>query len=338
MLGYLELASITKIQGWAFEKNNPNPIYISIFLDDKLADIIIADKPRKDIVDAGIHKSENCGFDYVFKQDITMHNILKVIFSSTGEILREGIVPIFNISNKNNSLVPNINYFFIHIPKTAGTSFRLEMIKYHGENKVFPNTQDLINNKEFYHTEEELITVLPNERNSIEIISGHYGFNIKQKYFINSKTIVFLRDPIQRAISNLKHLQRFSTLFKDKKLLEIAKHGNICNPEIYNRQTAMLWDGNNINDKFNLEKAKNNLKNIEFIGITENYKKSIALANKTFNWKLKQKFFANKSKRILNLQVNTKLIDFLTTHNQIDIELHKIAIELFNKDCNNKNI
>lgn len=340
MIGNLGQINLSFLQGWAFKQNSSVSSSINILLDNTLLGTTRADIPRKDIVKAGIHEYENCGFKYYFNEniDIEKYKILRVVFTETGKDLRGSPVLISNIIDTKSKKKQNIKSFFLHIPKTAGTSFRLELINYLGEDKLYPNLKDLKENNEQYPTEKQLPTLFPYDRKSIEVISGHYGYNIKQELFPDSITMAFFREPIARAISNLKHLQRHSNNFKDKTLLEIAKQGNNCNSQVNNRQTFMLWDGNNINEKFNIEKAKQTLQNIEFIGITEYYKESINLCNKTFNWQLSGNLFTNKGGESQDTQIEQELLDYLNEHNKLDIQLYKLAVSIFKSRCVKNNI
>lgn len=217
---------------------------------------------------------------------------------------------------------------FLHIPKTAGTSFRTELLIFFGESKVFPSNNDLKKLNGHYPHRDQL-TELLYEKQESEIVTGHYGIDVF--YDLNSKinVLTFFREPIARAISNLKHHQRNNKKFKDMTLMEIAQLNEGGNPEILNRQVDMLSGGKGRD----LNAAIENLKTLSFVGLTEEYAKSIELCNKMMGWELKGDQFTNKGNSEQDQQITDELLGFLTENNQLDIQLYEAAVERFEKDC-----
>jgi hypothetical protein len=87
--------------------------------------------------------------------------------------------------------------YFLHIPKTSGTSVRESILRVYGEDAASPNLlwDDLVN---------ETSAVLPQHR----IITGHLGgfFSLWLKRW--PRIITMLREPIARALSHINHVQR----------------------------------------------------------------------------------------------------------------------------------
>ena len=65
-------------------------------------------------------------------------------------------------------------YFFIHIPKTAGTTFRYLLYNHFNEEQIYPNQSQLIKNGGGYLTKKEFITQIPSLPEN-GIFTGHYN-------------------------------------------------------------------------------------------------------------------------------------------------------------------
>ena len=94
---------------------------------------------------------------------------------------------------------PNVELISHHIPKTAGTSFYKTLSEAYGEKKVM-GVYDLDMCVSLIR--EEPIWV-PSQK---KVLHGHFParpFQLKQ--FPNAKHITWIRDPIERAWSNLRH-------------------------------------------------------------------------------------------------------------------------------------
>ncbi len=113
---------------------------------------------------------------------------------------------------------PGIELLSIHIPKTAGTSFRNILKGVYGEQgvvRVDIPIPDEVQNK-------ELCEVLIPRRLSrkARVLHGHFRYNdIRREYKLDSDVpvITWLRNPVDRVISNYFYLQkRLREIMKEK--------------------------------------------------------------------------------------------------------------------------
>ena len=88
--------------------------------------------------------------------------------------------------------------FFMHIPKTAGTSMRLFLETQYAERDICLD--------EGWHS---LASVDQLAKKSL--IRGHFEYNVRQFLPPEFKLLTILRDPVARTLSSLKHLQRDAT-------------------------------------------------------------------------------------------------------------------------------
>ena len=143
-----------------------------------------------------------------------------------------------------------------------------------------------------------------------------------QKYFPEGKVMCFFREPIERSISNLKHLQRTIPHFQNKSLEEIAGiNKDKPNNQIANMQARYIGNGT-------FEEKLKRIERFEFIGISEMYKESILLCNRTFGITLPSEIKENISPKT-NEKISYELLDFLIFHNRQDMAFYTKAKQIF---------
>lgn len=215
----------------------------------------------------------------------------------------------------------NKHILFIHIPKTAGTSFRLSAKNYFGDENVFfdynissSETSKVIidhiyKGKDLYALNLDLF------KHKQIFLSGHFNATKYAALFDTLNTITFVRNPIDQVISHYKHFITYSNYKEDIKTF-------IKENRFKNIQSKML--------------TSRALELYGFIGLTERYNESIELINK--NYKL------NLEPLTLNVAINEKeigsdIIDLIAKENELDIRLYEKAKRIFDTQlkCHEKN-
>lgn len=102
-----------------------------------------------------------------------------------------------------------VKLFFMHVPKTAGTSFRrfLERsMREHGQ-EVSSRRRDGIwsADSESYPTYDEFVGTLRAEAPGFDLICGHYPYHVLELLPPGTGVVTVLRDPLARCISHVKH-------------------------------------------------------------------------------------------------------------------------------------
>lgn len=167
-----------------------------------------------------------------------------------------------------------VSTFFIHIPKTAGTSFRMGAEDFFGKGRVVydygrgnPETSLLCRDylyarKDFWGFYQACA------RHGVALVGGHVTASRFMPGFGVARTLTFVRDPLQRAMSEYRHhvrLHGFKGGFRD--FFE--------NPRTHNRMSKML-------------------RGVPFtalgmVGLTERYRESLAMLNARYGWNIPER-------------------------------------------------
>lgn len=174
--------------------------------------------------------------------------------------------------------IPYERIIFLHIPKTAGSAISQHIISF------LPN--------EKYMLRGDYFTIPQTELDSYFYISGHFDFNYIKHLLDGSYSFTFLRDPVERVISEYNFFLQLPATGKVKKLvLPVESFQRMYFEEfieseasyIVNRQardmckrgvfTRNLPDkGKRYNSPEILEMAKSNLHKLSYVGFKETFK------------------------------------------------------------------
>jgi hypothetical protein len=196
----------------------------------------------------------------------------------------------FNLFNKRKRTV-----FFLHMPKTAGTTLE-HYIEGNMQNaSICPHT-----------VMPQILPLSAKELAAFDLIHGHFNYNLLERLPKDTQTITMLRSPVARAISHLKHIRsNKSPTFWMKKYLPINDmtldemvQEEVVQKFICDYQLRRLAVDVNLNEfkepmvlhtpfrleQHHLDLGKKRLESFDAIGITERFSDSVKLLNKTFNW------------------------------------------------------
>lgn len=233
---------------------------------------------------------------------------------------------------------------FLHIPKTAGTTFKQIIKRNYAQNEIFG-----LNGDEKYQTDQKLNNLLPDKKDKIKFIGGHINFGMHESFNDkhNFKYITFLRDPIQREISYYKYVLRTTRhvhhqeVIANKMTLQdyITSHlykdlDNAQTKQIAGLHVGLQSKPLHITDDI-LQKAKNNINDyFIFAGIIESFEEGLILLHKTLNWKFPlyyTSFNINPTKEE-KIKTSDKTIQLIIDQNQLDIQLYEYVKNSFMKE------
>jgi hypothetical protein len=225
--------------------------------------------------------------------------------------------------------------FFMHIPKTGGTTLRAIL-----ETQFKPEEIGPFINKSL---QLRLRESDPSENwSQFRFLTGHFDYNIYKALPRKPVYLTMLRHPVQRTISVYMHAIRDPNhkLYRIVAEQQVSLSDFLQLPEakhrIYNRQTQMVagvrWSDrkNTVSEQTLLEIARVHLDEFAFFGLTERFEESIRLLTYTFDWQPIRHYEAlnvtpPSSRRAV---ITPDILDAIMPHIQLDIELYRFAEEL----------
>lgn len=219
----------------------------------------------------------------------------------------------------------DIQLISIHIPKTAGTSFRNSLKAVYGDKEVVRLDIDLVKQEVKINEQRYDQSEFPQ---STKVIHGHYSYPLLIENFkINQDIpiITWLRDPVQRVISNYLYLSEIL----ENLLQEEQKGLNILQKMKRSLKEYALFEGaQNRQSKF---LTGLNIEDLKFVGIVEHYDEDINRLAKILKWDKAPIFKNNKTKKETNFISNNE-IEVIRQLNTEDLKLYEKAISLREKN------
>jgi hypothetical protein len=243
---------------------------------------------------------------------------------------------------------------FLHVPKTAGRTFYNILIRQFSPSEIlrvehFFSKDPSIKNQPVYQFFNpflrkyaiDCLGKIPDEQKiRIKCITqGHLAFGLHTHFPQRVSYITFLRNPIDRVISQYYYLRRrpnnpFYYLVKGKDLKEYIKNEEISD-QVSNVQVRFLCGEDGIPKQGKLSEedlklAKERLKKyFAFVGITEKFDESLICLKRIFGWGNVFYYKSNISKDRPSLEEIPKdTIQIIQKKNELDTQLYKFAEQI----------
>jgi len=206
-----------------------------------------------------------------------------------------------------------IPMLFVHIPKTAGTSFRNGVQRYLGPDRMvvdYGPKQSITSNlvrKWRYEDRQPAKLRHAFDVQGKKFLSGHIQLLDYVGYFDLYSVATFLRDPVQRVISEYHHFVRHYG-FRES-LEDFAQI-----PNFQNKQSKAL--------------GGIDIEQLGFVGIVEHYEDSLAILNQHFGWEVPS-LVTNMGRKQLseNYKIPRQTRQLIEDHNHLDSILYRQASE-----------
>lgn len=245
--------------------------------------------------------------------------------------------------------------YFLHIPKTAGTSFIGLLHDQYTASNICPA-----------YLWRDLLKIPHTQRSTYRLYRGHFYAYLDREIHQPLSVITFLRDPIERSLSHYAHILREPGHYFHKRAHELGSlqaflRDPFTHPLITNFQTRALscnLDPAAIASKLSpesldalelerqletfmpatlpdhelLRRAKNYLDRCLFVGLVEHFAISAKHIADILKWKNVKQLRLNQSpNRMWRQNLDTTTLAVLEEHTHLDAELYAYAMIRFEK-------
>lgn len=203
---------------------------------------------------------------------------------------------------------------FVHVPKTAGTSFRKAAESYYGSKVAFdygenePETDSLVN-EHVYRKDDKWAFYRALSDQQIAFLGGHFHLRKYVAGFGLKNSIMFLRDPAQRLYSEFQHFVRHNG---------------------YSKDFASFYRTSDRIDTQARSLSRIPMEAVGFLGITEKYDSALDLINHNYDIDLKRKT-RNKGRWTIgkDYDLDAEEVKEIQQLHRLDFELYRHACRLF---------
>jgi hypothetical protein len=232
------------------------------------------------------------------------------------------------------------HWVFVHIMKTAGTSFR-RILEDTPDVSFYPTGEELaVNRRRWYLPASELVSRIESgalDLSDRQFLFGHYPASLPERLPGTWRTATFLREPVARTLSMIAHHHyhpgrwgRWKRLFRPNVARYLADEAFV-ESQIRDYQTKVfaLPPTGNVNgplaiDDAGFEQAKARLFAMDFVGLTEQFGQSIALLETMTGRRFAPQVFVNRSRGYSATEAECARIRALVPR---DMELYELARE-----------
>mgnify|MGYP000229536248 CR=1 FL=1 len=206
--------------------------------------------------------------------------------------------------------------FFVHVPKTAGTSFRHGIEAYFGSSKIVYDygpgaAQTSPPTRELVHAPVPDLWTFYRRCLALDarLLAGHVPVSKYVSLCGASQTVTFLREPLQRAASEYSHFQR---LFNYK-----GSFRDFIGMPLQNNRQSAIMQGTDIEA-------------MGVVGLTERYQESLELINARYGLAIQQRE-DNRAKSAVGASHDISAEDEaeFRSLNALDITLYERCRQLF---------
>jgi hypothetical protein len=232
------------------------------------------------------------------------------------------------------SVTPKV--LFVHMQKTGGMSLLRRLRRIHEPSFVYPDASDGAPYlAESVLSVDHLRARWPHRRDEVGIVAGHFPLCTRDLLDESFRCMTILREPVERTLSYLRHHRKVTPTDANRPIEEIYDDGERFSTFIHNHMTKML--SLEVNEMTfgaltkvtftpdRLERAKQNLTEIEVVGLLEDFAGFWEEAGRRFGWELGPPMHINRTDpEAVSASFRARIAD----DNAMDIELYEVARNL----------
>lgn len=223
---------------------------------------------------------------------------------------------------------------FIHIPKTAGTTFKSILEARFDRHEVCPTPYWAV-----------LKEMTPSELAPYRLFRGHFPYDVCSLLPSEPLCVTMFRDPVERVISAYEFMKtciivRPRAAVMQQKALTLSLKDYVRDPDVsgvVNAQTRQIAgrevqrSNRLFSDPEWLDAAIENLQTFAFFGLTERFWESMVLLCYRFGWPplIEIQHLMVGSKRLKRDKLTPDVIEAIEEQNQLDLQLYELVKSQF---------
>ncbi len=223
--------------------------------------------------------------------------------------------------------------FFMHIPKTAGTSLISILDQRYTVDEICP----------LHDSYQKFLTYTMEERARFRFIRGHFPYSLKDQLPRPPRLLTFLRHPVARVLSAVnqhRRLEQQGASFFEQRIGDISLEEFVQHPRfgraVQNVAVKYLNDilgyQSEQRKSLSLGLAKERLETFDVIGLVEQFEQSLELLAYTFGFPpILEVPYENVDPQRASRQAEVKqsTLDYIAETNREEMELYEYAQKLF---------
>jgi hypothetical protein len=234
------------------------------------------------------------------------------------------------------SEAPVHRFFFVHVMKTGGATFRQHVYANFGPGEVYPVPK--VEDMDRAWLVETVLGLPADRRAGFRAYAGHFPFVVTDLMPEEFTTLTILRDPVERTVSYLKHCKRYHEHHAELSLEEIYEDEFHYRCFIENHQTKIFsmttadplesyMDMLTMDDE-RLELAKANLERVDVLGLNEHYPQFLDELRGRYGWRFDEVPNRRVSKE-RKWHPSPELLQRIADDNAIDMAFYEFAQRLY---------
>ena len=243
--------------------------------------------------------------------------------------------------------------FFLHIPKTAGMTLRMLLGNQYSVDEILSASGWA-----------ELVNVNDEHLKEYKLVQGHFTPGMLQLLPAGTKSMVFLREPVARTVSHLKHLRRdpnfhpahhlavgrsLADLVRDERIMSLCSNvqaailsndipGDVILRGVHrSHEEDRPFDPGIFETGSDFSKAVNTLSRFDFVGFVEEFHNDVLRLSMEFGFHppdLVPKRNYDPDQASDGSELDPETLSRLRTRNAVDIAVYNHAREKFTTNQN----
>ena len=326
-IGFVTQFSLDRLVGFLFPLSSTSPRLVQLYINGELHSEQIASQKSNVLVRNKLSPNFQFSFDLRMMQTVYWSDDISV--QTDGRELawtHQLLLGLYNKGIKPQQFSSSKLFFFLHVPKTAGTSFRMMLYNHFKQHEIWPNIKDLERNRKRYLPVDELRAMSYERKSELRMVMGHYKIAVTREFIEKPIIISFWRRPVDHMISLASHKQRQKANLAKMSLAEVMQNHIVDNAQTRFLLPPHTHDMEITNDLFKL--ALRNLDLIEFVGVQDQFNEGLNYLEAKYKWSLGKRLKKNVGGK---QNQSAELLSVIQKRTSWDEKLYQAATTKFNE-------